>query len=205
MKNTWIIAPALILGGCAFGQSANYSAASMNIPAPAAASSVSIAIAVHDRRPYVLSGGKPERFIGLIRGGFGNPFDANTTSGAPLASEMRDAIFRALKDKGYTVSAVNVSPRDAQISAREKLIATGSKRLAMVTLTEWKSDTMYNTELHYDVTLAIFNEKGEQLATNTLRGKDNIGTGGLRATMNAYPRKIEALFDDPKVAAALKL
>ena len=72
---TWIIlAVALFIGGCAFGRTYSYSDAPVNIP-NAASGSGAIALAVQDRRPYVLSGNKPQKFVGLMRGGFGNRFD----------------------------------------------------------------------------------------------------------------------------------
>lgn len=201
----FMIASAIVLGGCAFGQSASYSNTSINIPAPHATAPVTIALSVQDRRPYVLSGNKPEKFIGLVRGGYGNPFDANTSSEGPLAVEMRDALARSLREKGYTVNAINVAPTETQFAVRERVLASGSKRVVMVTFTEWKSDTMFNTDLHYDASLTIMNEKGDVLASNSIKGKDSIGSGGLATVMQVYPRKIEALFDDPRIVAALKI
>jgi hypothetical protein len=68
-----------LLGGCAFGRTYSYS--DVPIAMQAISSSGSVTVAVVDDRPYVLSGGKPDRFVGLMRGGFGNPFDVNTQSG----------------------------------------------------------------------------------------------------------------------------
>src|SRR5262249_42734858 len=147
MRILTVLAAALVLGGCAFGRTYSYSDASINLPS-AASGSGTIALAVQDRRPYVLSGNKPEKFVGLMRGGFGKPFDVNTESGGPVAVEVRDALARSLKAKGYTVNSVGVEPREAATDARRRLTSGGTKAI-MVTLNEWKSDTMMNTGIHY--------------------------------------------------------
>lgn len=59
------------------------------------------AVAVQDRRPYVLDGDKDADFVGIQRGGFGNPFDVITTSGRPLARHVRDRRLGLEKEKGY--------------------------------------------------------------------------------------------------------
>ena len=72
---------ALILGGCAFGRSHSDGSAPLG---PAGVSSGG-AIAT--------SGDKPGKFEGLMRGGFGSPFDVNT---GPLAVEIRYAMSKAV-------------------------------------------------------------------------------------------------------------
>jgi hypothetical protein len=42
-----------------------------------------LAVAVHDERSEVASGDKNPAFVGLLRGGYGNPMDVRTASGAP--------------------------------------------------------------------------------------------------------------------------
>ena len=191
-----------ILGGCAVGQQFSYQSAS--VPMPRIVSTVPVAIAVHDRRPYVVSHNKPESFVGLMRGGFGNPFDVNTTSGQPMALEMREAIVRSMRAKGIDVKAVTVRPDDGTDKVHRALIATGAGRLVLVTLTEWKSDTMVSTALIYDATVVVMNDKGVELARARSNGRDNIGPSPHNSVPPAFARKFEALFDDEKVVQALK-
>ena len=205
MRAWAIVAVSVVLGGCAFGRTYSYSDASVNIP-NAASGSGSVALAVQDRRPYVLSGNKPEKFVGLMRGGFGNPFDVNTQSGGPLSTEIRDSLARSLKAKGYNVTAVNVDPRESSTDARRRLAGSASKAV-LVTLNEWKSDTMMNTAIHYDASIAVLGPKGEELATNSVKGLDNIGNAGIspgETIAAALGRKLESLFDNEKVVAALR-
>lgn len=206
MRILLIVLTALALGGCAFGRTYSYSDQPINIPG-ANVSSKTLGLAVQDRRAYVLSGNKSPVFVGLMRGGFGNPFDVNTGSGRPLADEMREALTKALTAKGFTITGVSVAPGDSGDSARRKLAETGAKRSAFITFNEWKSDSMMNTDIHFDMVLTVLDEKGNPLATNTLRGVDNIGSAGLDPTpsvLKAFGRKMETLFDDPKVVAALR-
>lgn len=191
-----------ILGGCAVGQRLSYQSAL--VPMPRIVSNIPVAIAIQDKRPYIVSRNKPESFVGLMRGGFGNPFDVKTTSGQPMAFEMREAIVSSMRAKGIDVKAVTVSPDDGSDRVQRALIATGAGRLVLVTLTEWKSDTMLNTTLIYDVTVLVMNEKGVELARAHSNGRDNIGPSPHSSVGPAFSRKFEALFDDEKIVQALK-
>lgn len=205
MRAFLISLSALILAACAVGRTASYSETSIAVPA--ASGSGTIAVAVQDRRSYVLSGNKQEKFVGLMRGGFGNPFDVNTSSGGPLATELRETVSRSLTSKGYKVSGVTVAPQESGDAVNRKLVETGARRSALLTLTEWKSDSMMNIGINYDATLAIMDERGRQLATTSIKGSDNLGYVGLNPepTITAgFAKKLEALFSDPKVTAALR-
>ena len=205
MRAFAITVSALILAGCAVGRTASYSETS--IAMPTATGSGTIAVAVQDRRPYVLSANKPESFVGLQRGGFGNPFDVNTSSGGPVAADLRETISRSLTSKGYKVTAVTLAPQESADAVKGKLMAAKAKRSALLTLTEWKSDTMMNIGILYDATLTIMNEKGQATATSTVKGNDNLGYAGFspEPTITAgFAKKLDVLFSDPKVAAALQ-
>lgn len=52
------------------------------------AGTATVGAAGHDERAYVLFGEKGPDFVGLARGGFGNPFLRATLSGRPLADDM---------------------------------------------------------------------------------------------------------------------
>jgi hypothetical protein len=194
-----------ILGGCAFGRTYSYS--DVPIGMQGVSSTGTVAIGVQDARPYVVSGNKGESFVGLMRGGFGNPFDVNTQSGGPLAVEIRDAIVRALEARGISAEPVAIPVSDSASGATQRLEATKARRLVLVTLREWKSDTMMSTDLHYDVALAVYDENGDALAANSIRGMDNLGNLGLspnEGISRASAKKLDSLFDDAKVLAALK-
>lgn len=200
-----VLAVAALLDGCAVGRSYSYADAPLSMPG--VSSTGSVAVGAQDERSYVLSGNKPEKFVGLMRGGFGNPFDVTTRTGAPLADDIRDAIAGALRKRGATVVPVSIAFRDSATNAKRKLLDAKARRAALVTLREWKTDSMMNTDLHYDVTLTIFDESGNVLATNTLRGMDNLGNLGITPDDGVHreaARKLDRLFDDERIIAALK-
>ncbi len=204
-KLALMLVAAAIVGGCAVGRTYNY--AETPIALQGTSSAGIVAVGVEDERPYVLSGNKPERFVGLMRGGFGNPFDVNTKSGRPFAEELRDAIVRAMKARGIQAVPVAIPVRDTPAAATQRLVATKARRSVLVMVREWKSDTMMATDLHYDLTLAVLDAGGNRLAESTLRGMDNLGSLGLspdEGISRASARKIDMLFEDAKVAAALK-
>ena len=68
---------AVALAGCAVGNTYDYQAADIGLPVVGKGK---VGVAVVDRRPYVLSGDKEADFVGLQRGGFGNPFNVTTRS-----------------------------------------------------------------------------------------------------------------------------
>ena len=201
-----VIAAALLVGACAVGNTHNYGQASLELGGVSSAGTV--ALCVQDVRSYVMSANKPESFVGLRRGGFGNPFDVNTKSGGPLAAEIRDTISRSLAAKGVKVEPVTV-PRTAGLAeAKRALAETRARRSMLVTLREWKSDTMMNTDLHYDVTAEVMDDKGAVLGAHSMRGVDNLGNLGLvspeEGLVAIFATKFNALLGDEKIVAALR-
>ena len=193
---------AFILGGCAFGQKYSYQGSA--VPMARIAANGSVAIAVHDKRPYVVSRNKPESFVGLSRGGFGNPFDVNTASGQPMAIEMRDSIAGSMRAKGIDVKPITIDPSDSTDKAQRALVGTGARKLVLVTLTEWKSDIMISAALIFDASVVVMNEKGDELARARINGRDNLGPSPHSSVGQAFSRKFEAMFDDEKIVQALK-
>jgi hypothetical protein len=199
-----LTAAAFALAGCA---SLDYDYAQAPVALQAVSATGNVAVAVQDLRPYVLSGGKPETFVGIARGTMGLPLDVSTTSGAPVARELAELIAKALNKRGATAVAVSVSPRDSAVQARDKAIAAKPRRAVLVTLREWKTDTMYKTDMEYDTTLVVLDEGGKELATRASRGDEKLTGAAMTphaAIYSAVGKKLEALFEDPKIVAALK-
>jgi hypothetical protein len=201
MKNVAILAAALLLGACA---SQSYS--DLPVAMQGVAASGTIAVAVHDQRPYITSKQKEESFAGLQRGGYGNPFDLKTPNNTPLAAEMRDSLVKALKARGANAVPVAASPFEPTSAVRTKVLATKARRSALVVLREWKTDTQMRTDFSYDTTVHVLDEGGRELASHTVKGLDALGfsqAGGETIT-KATAAKLDALFSEPKVAAALR-
>ena len=151
----------LALGGCAVGNRYDYGSAISGLPVSGKGE---LALSVVDARPYVLSGDKGPDFVGLQRGGFGNPFDVRTGSGRPLADEMRDAIAKALQQQGFTVvGGTAAAPRKLELR-----------------VLEWKTDVMVKMKTIYDLQLSVFDASGALLAQSKTKGED-VGTGGFES------------------------
>ena len=195
--------------GCVIGREHVYSNRTLQVQ-PAAPASHWVAIAVHDRREEVVTGDKGPDFVGLSRGGWGNPFDITTASDAPLADDMAASVAQSMQRAGYKVQVVQVAPSDEPARAADKLRQAGAQRVLMLRLDKWKSDTYVSTALHYDVDLLVLDANGNALAHAQQRGDDNLGgsfwnPGGHAddAVTEAFQRKFELLLNDHNVVQAL--
>ncbi|MGH6879805.1 MAG: hypothetical protein ACREFM_02710 [Hypericibacter sp.] len=196
----------LLLSACAVGNTHDYATV---MPYPKVKGSSSVAVAVQDERSYILNHNKKESFSGLYRGGFGNPFDVMTSSGNPLSTDWRNTIVAALKAKGFAAEPVETALGLSQDDATKALVAQGKDHALLFVITEWKSDTMMNTALHYNVTLTVFDKAGAAVAETNFSRKDDLGPAVLPkdarlAVAQAYRETLETLLNDPKVIEALQ-
>jgi hypothetical protein len=113
-------------------------------------STSSIAVAVNDRRSYIVDGMKPPSYVGSVRQGFGVPFDAHTESGNMLAVDMGRSIMSALKASGAKIKFVQLHQPLSVSSARSQLIKIKADRYVLFTLKDWRSDTYWSTKVDYD-------------------------------------------------------
>lgn len=176
------------LGGCAVGNRYDYRTAIGGLPVSGTGE---VAVAVTDARPYVVSGEKGPDFVGLQRGGFGNPFDVKTASGGPLADEMRNAIANALQRQGYKVLAANQpAPRKLDLN-----------------VLEWKTDVMARMKVLYDLTLSVYDGSGTLLARSASKGEEVLGGGfesaNAASAAKAFELRFTELVRDEAVRGAL--
>jgi hypothetical protein len=200
----WVIM-VVSLSGCAVGQKFSYDNITINLGSAGAIGNFSIAVL--DFREYVKSGNKSESFVGLSRGGFGNPFDVETRSGSALASEMAAAIAASLQRKGAEVQTVMVRPVEGPEGARRALLRTGHDRLLLFTLREWKTDTMFRTGLDFDVTLDVFDGGGKSLGGSHVSGREVSGGSILSAEKDSqrwFAAKVYELLRDKSVTSGLQ-
>ena len=204
-----------VLSGCAVGVTHRYhdTIADLSVR-PGAVTAV--AITVRDSRTYVLDGDKPPSFVGLSRGGYGNPFDVSTESGAPLADDIARTICKSLEHGGFGCTVLTGSGATATDEAGLRTLAGDAarlfdaKRLLVLVLTEWKADTYQNTSLIYDATLTVYGTDGNLLARATIHGDDNLGGDvwnppehSRQVVPAAYKEKLERLLNNPDIAKAL--
>lgn len=193
------------LVGCAVGNTYDYSRASVDL---AVRGHSELGLAVIDQRAYVLSGDKEPDFVGLQRGGFGNPFNVKTESGRALAEEMAEAMTSALQDNGFKVFNLRVSESGSNIVA-SAIRDAAKTRNVILNVYEWKTDAMMSFGLSYDLRLSVLDESVNLLAEAETSGiKEKLGGAGFEgansiSAANAFSSKIGQLFNDPDVMRAL--
>jgi hypothetical protein len=106
-KSILIVGLGLLLGACAIGNTHRYDLGDASF---AIESDETVAVTVVDLRPYVVSGDKTPDFAGLMRGGFGNPFDVTTAAGKPLAEDMTSSIVASLMASNVKAFGVSAPP-----------------------------------------------------------------------------------------------
>ena len=135
-----------------------------------------LAVGVQDRRPYILDHDKDEDFVGLQRGGYGNPFDVGTQSKQALAEDMAKVLTVALGRSGAMVTPVKLSPPLSKAEAIRALQSTSAEKFLLLVLYEWKSDTYNGTEIIYDLEMEAIDKQGKVLARKRL-GDRPTGSG----------------------------
>jgi hypothetical protein len=96
---------ALVLGGCnTYG---GFAGADWPMPysptTTIASNGKSVAITVEDRRPYIVSGDKAPTFIGLVRSGFGIPYDTTFQPAEIVAEKIERDIAAEVNARGYDI------------------------------------------------------------------------------------------------------
>lgn len=155
-----LLCAAASLGGCAFGQKIDYRQSS---PYLTARSEAPVELTVMDERPYTRKGGKNATFVGKIRGLYYNPFNVYTLSGAPLSSDIREAVRSALSR-----SAIKVDPAYLETSA------SPGHKLLLLKIREWKMDAYMKVRFDYDLTASVVDENGVELATKTAKNSGPV-------------------------------
>ncbi len=197
----------LLGAGCAIGNRHDYADVVADVKA---SGNSSIRVATHDQRSYVVSGTKLPQFVGLQRGGYGNPFNVSTSTNKPLADDITAAITTSLARKGFRTIPVIVSRADSKEAVLKKAQAAGAERSLIVTLSEWKSDTYTSVALVYDATMMVFDNEGQKLAEKKIEGRDNLGgsmwnppSHARQAVPAAFKQKLEELLNDPDILRAV--
>src|SRR5262245_33720393 len=123
--------------GCAVGNHHRYDDVVAQIPY---SGNEHLVVMCVDLRPYVLDHDKTADFVGLSRGGYGNPFDVRTDSRRSLSDDVAHALAESLNAKGFDAIALQTQVGDQQQNAVEAIVASGRPKGIVVVLREWKSD-----------------------------------------------------------------
>lgn len=199
---------ALALSGCAIGNRYDYQSVRASIPT--AKKKTAVAVATADRREYLIKSEVADSYVGMTRGGYGNPFRVSTKSGAPLAVDISDAVAASLNQSEYQAKAVSGFPVLDSAAAKSKLFSTPADRRILITLGKWESDTLVNTELTTDITVEVFDQSGKLLASEPYSATKGLGGNLMNPVLHARKTVLDEtskilarVFSSPKIKAAL--
>jgi hypothetical protein len=205
---TVVVSCLVLVSGCAVGRKHVYDS---GVPRLQQGGVTSVAVAVHDRRQRVLTQKDDPNVSGVMRGGFGNPWDVTTESGQPLAEDFALTIRRALAKRGYRVAAVGTVHSQSPEDVLRALARTGAARSLAIQITVWKSDTYIDTDLTYNLSATVLDPAGLVVGQATVNGQDALGGDFIdppsfaeSAVPKAYIAKLEALLNHPTIVHGLK-
>ena len=203
-----LFAAVCMLAGCGNLYRINYS----NLRADLHYSgSRSVAVGVLDARPYILSGENDPRYVGTLRGGYGNPYDLWTQSNMQLADEMAANVADSLRDKGFKVLAVKAAMGRDSSGITAAIGSSGAERLVVMDVKDWWSNYYpaswgsEKTELIMNVELKIMDANRQVLGSSRLEGVAIPPSGWPKDTIPGYyQQKMSELFNNQSIQDALK-
>ena len=174
-------------------------------------SSAKVAVVVVDRRNYILTGEKTPAFNGLVRQGYGVPFDSLTESGNTLSEDFTASIIAGLTAADIEAEAPELSSPISLERSRSDLMQAEADRYLLFVINEWKTDTYWSTVLQYSLELTVKGPDGAERLhkdfTGREEGKSELFTPKGRnaeVVSNLYPATLKKVIEDVEVAAALR-
>jgi len=153
-------------------------------------------LTVTDARPYVTHGKKYPYYLGIYRGGYGNPFDVYLKGKVALSDQMKGDFRSEFQALGMVETA------------------EGSSKKLLVRIRDWNFDAGIDARFWYDVELTVADAEGKQLAVSRVKDekiiKGNVLAGPQPAMKEAMPayygdviRKL--VREDASILSALRL
>jgi len=197
----------LIVAGCG-PRGIRYTATLNNLECKSARS---LAVAVLDERPYIRNREKDPSFVGIMRGGYGNPFNTFTESGAPLADDMLATLTDSLRAGGFAVTPVKTSPADSRNAVIDRLLVSGAQRFLLMDIREWQNDYLpkayaaERSDLFISVEISVLNRNRKVIAGQRLKEDLSLPSGWPEKTVpDVYQRTLKRLLDETRVCQALQ-
>lgn len=136
---------------------------------------IEVAVAVEDKRSFIVNGDKNPDYIGHYRGGYGNPWDVTTASDDALAERIRMDLVEELENMGFTVGEP-------------------SKTLSVI-IRQWNFDTYINGRFWYEIDVAVIGKGGNVLAKDTIKDEVKIKGSFWTGPTGAFEREIPRYYD----------
>ncbi len=191
-----VLIQAVLLGGCASGQTLAYGDIVARVDATGAAP---VAVAAHDQRKLITSGQENPTFVGKIRSQH-HIAGVNTASGKPLGDDLTTVLATSLAAKGFKAIPVVVSHSESPEGVAQRMALMRVDRDVVLTVAEWRTDTYFKTQLFYELDLKVLDSSGKVLAQRRLAGHEDEMSGSAR---DVFRQKLEQLINDPEVTQAL--
>jgi len=206
LKTLSAIFGVLALVGCIGGNSAinrteNYAQAWPNIQFE---SKNTILVGTVDKRLYVTSRDKNENFVGLMRGGFGNPFDMYTESKQPLAVDITAAITAGLLNAGINANQVALGFANNKSEITGFINNDNFDKKLLIKINEWKSDTYSRSRFLFDLDVSVYDEKGAMLASASTSNLDDKGEHSSVSTLDAGRNALTSILNKEQIKKALQ-
>ena len=202
-----VAAAAATGGGCVVGAHIPFQ---VQTPRLYARGGASISLAVEDQRDEVRSGQRTPDFCGVMRSGWGFPYQVMTASNAPLASDFADIVARGLRVNGFRVLVVVAPPNQPEAATLQALASGAADLSLLIRISEWKSDTLTRTTLTYRAAAQLRDRQGQVIGESFISGKDVLPGDFLdpmakmkETVPDATRANLEHLLNDPSIASAL--
>jgi hypothetical protein len=200
-----LIIISLLLTGCGAGsainRTANYSYA---WPSISYSADKDITVGVIDKRPYVTNGKIKESYVGLMRGGFGNPWYMHTESGKALSEDILRAVKSGFMNANIAVSSVALSPNMGKQETVDKLRTKDSYRKILITVNEWKSDTYRTTRFLYDLSAEVYDREGHLLSEHKEENtSDEEANQSVESPVDAGREVLSQLLNNNAIVSSL--
>lgn len=191
----------LFLSGCAAGHRGNYVT---TWPGLANAvfhdSGFKYVVVAQDKRPYVLNGRKPVKFIGIMQSIGGIPYNIYTTTDNPFVDDIGKSITDSISiGNAFLARQITISPYDDISSISNQL--KDNERLLHFIFTEWRSVIHIRAGFYHDVVLDVYDSQFNKLGSKQLKGFDYLNQGNpKRKNIDTSATDIfTTFFDSPEI------
>jgi len=192
-----------LITACAIGRTYNYSNA---WPSLSYSSAKKVTIAVHDQRNYVIKGQKSESYAGMLRGGYGNPWNVNTENNESLSDVMANNICSGLNNAGIKASKVLTKYTDSKSSILNTMVTTSkdNDRLIILTILDWYTDTYKDTTLYAHLVVEVYDGEKNNISKYEFKEERNLGYGiPYNTAPNAFKNIISTIFNKTEIKSSL--
>lgn len=169
----------------------DYSQCRFNIPF----SGTGISVGCVDMRESVRAGKHKPEYVGIVRGGYGNPWNVNTKGGKPFGDEVARCLEASLTAAGFEVAGNAIAYPDTDREALQKLKSQKASHKMLLVIHDWSSDNIQSfgkqwTDVYYKLEIIVLDANGRQIGKKILEGKSEaIGKKGNMIRAHIKDRK----------------